>query len=117
MTPAEWIGAGTLLVGAVGFLYGTHRTSIQELRKANSDGRTELQHTIKEMFISRLDRSDHEGELRDNWLQELSDEQKETSGKVIAMEVTVANHSKQITDLEKNCRANHTFRQFPGGAL
>jgi len=110
MTPAEWIAGAVLTLSGVTFLYQTHRSSIDKLQADNRRGREELQHTIKEMFINRLDHMDKEGVLRDEWLQELADDQKEISGEVLILKVTVAEHAKKIDDIGNRCERRHETR-------
>lgn len=110
MTPAEWIAGAVLTLSGVTFLYQTHRSSIDKLQADNNRGREELQHTIKEMFISRLDHMDKDDVERDVWLQELDNGQKEISGEVLILKVTVAEHAKKIEDIGSRCERRHETR-------
>ena len=114
MTPTEWIAGAVLILSGVTFLYQTHRSSIDKLQADNSRGREALQHTIKEMFISRLDHMDTDDKLRDEWLEELDKGQKDISGKVIALEIKVLDNTKRIYDLGRVCERRHFDRKMLG---
>ena len=112
MTPGEWIATGTLALGGVTFLWKTHNDSMATLKTDNETGRNQIVEHIKDLFLGRLERIDKDDVLRDEWLQELANKQEETSGEVLVLKVTVAEHAKKIDDIGQRCERRHEVRNL-----
>jgi hypothetical protein len=101
MTGAEWIGVGGIII--------TGMTVATTIVLANRSQTNEFKTTIHNLFTSRMDRIEsqmaEERHLADEWIQEIEDFGKETSGRVKILE-------NRVDTVEKMCDRRHFERNL-----